>query len=257
MNNNMIIFLHFHKAAGTSIIHMLKREKKFFNPNKNGNPCIWLNKITTQTINYWNNNKKKIMNWIANQKKRHVDVLCLEWNFFNPNNIIFKNITYITSIREPLSRFFSCFNFEKSRKIGNNINLCPNIFQKIDFYEDRFLVTYNKDNYYTRMLCGLGDNIYIKIDENHLKYAKSVLDKFSVIIIVENKNSFELLRKINLHNRTIVYNHIKSYKEDLYTKYKNFSENFKKANKIDYELYEYAKILSDNMLNELSNSISV
>ena len=78
----MIIFLHFHKAAGSTIVQILKRKKKFFEPNKNGNPAYKISYNKSATIDYWSCNKKEIDIWINKQRNIGIEVMCLEWNFF-------------------------------------------------------------------------------------------------------------------------------------------------------------------------------
>ena len=55
----MIIFLHFHKAAGSTIVQILKRKKRFFKPNKNGNPAYQISYNKSATIDYWSPNKNE------------------------------------------------------------------------------------------------------------------------------------------------------------------------------------------------------
>ena len=98
----MIILLHFHKAAGSTIVEMLKRNKKFFEPNKNGNPAYQISYNKSATIDYWSREKKDIEIWINKQRYNGVEVMCLEWNFFNPHNFISDNINYIVCFRDPL-----------------------------------------------------------------------------------------------------------------------------------------------------------
>tara|TARA_Y100001958_G_C21154617_1_gene489935 strand:- start:403 stop:1125 length:723 start_codon:yes stop_codon:yes gene_type:complete len=240
----MIIFLHFHKAAGSTIVQILKRKKKFFEPNKNGNPAYKISYNKSVTIDYWSRNKEDINVWINKQRCIGVEVMCLEWNFFNPHNFISDNISYIVCFRDPLKRFYSCLNFESIRKTKSYLS--PFEFQKMVFRDEGFIVSYNKDNYYTRMLCGLGNKPYLKIEESHLDYAKKVLDRFKIILILENKKSFRLLSKIGIRNINIPRTMTTKYyikKHDL------FDKDFIKRNKFDYELYNYAVKLSNEQMS--------
>ena len=241
----MIIFLHFHKAAGSSIITVLKREKKFFSPNKNGNPIYYpRNSKSPITLVYWNKNRDITDKWIKTQEKLGVQVLCLEWNFFNPHNIILDNIEYVICFRDPLKRFYSCLNYESIRQLRRRVT--PNQFQLVTIKDQNFIVTYNNNNYYTRMLCGLGESINLKMTEKHLEYAKKVLENFKVIIILENKKSYKLLQNIGIKNTSIPNNDKKTRyyikKDDIFDK--QFIEN----NKLDYNLYNYAIELSNKQL---------
>ena len=118
------------------------------------------------------------------------------------------------------------------------------IFWKTKDNVKKFKLNYNKYNYYVKLLNGLGDNPDIEINESHLDNAKNILSKFNTILILEDKNSFNLLNKYNIVYDNTKKNVCHEYNTNLiFPSY----EEFKKENYYDYKLYEYAKELSENM----------
>ena len=240
---NIILFLHFHKAGGTSVVDMFDNYNKHI-PNANGNP-----RYNGDVIDFWNY-KKKLFNifkkYLINKK---VNFIALEWNFFKfYNKINYDNLELITCIREPYERYISNLNFFFNT---NQMELTDSkIFNKfciIYNHSDnlRFKVNYNKYNYYVKMLNGFGDNWDIKVNRDHLEIAKNNLKKFNIIIILENKKSFKLLKKYGINE----VKHSNKTKKKLINNLK--LDEFKKKNLYDYELYDFAIKLSNKQLQNL------
>ena len=239
MNNDKIIFfMHFHKSGGTTINYLFNKYNKH-KPNSNGNP--WC-KSNTEIIKFWNYNKdefNKFKNYLLSQK---VNFVGFEWNFFKfYNEINLTNIELIVCMREPHKRYISDMLVNNS----NNMHAFNNktIWWRRKRSVQRFKVNYNKYNYYTKMLNGFGDQPDIEINETHLDIAKNNLFRFSTIIILEDKDTFQLLEKYNIYNTEHKNKNNNNNKNILFN-----LEEFKKYNTYDYELYNYAINLSHSKL---------
>jgi hypothetical protein len=229
-NNNPILFMHFHKAGGTTINSMANKMKKF-TQNKNGNPYM-----NNELIRFWEYKNTEFENFKKYIKTNQIEFLCMEWGHFKYfNDINTSDITLITCFRDPYERYISNINYDKSNNsqkyTSNNIKY------------DGVYVNFNKMNYYVRMLCGLYDELDVEMTEEHLEKAKRVLDRYDAILILENPDSFKLIEKYKFNNVS------KKNK----TSSKNYNigitkNEFVNQNKLDYELYNYAKYLSDNQL---------
>ena len=236
--NSIILFLHFHKCAGTTINYLFNDFNKY-PQNKNGNPFTIKNEI----IQYWNYNSLDFENFKNSLIERNIQFISLEWNFFkNYDSINLSNIDLITVLREPYNRYISnmlhykCYNMK--------------IFEKKKIkHRNNFLLNYNKFNYYTKMLSGLGNDLDTKITMKHFYDAKKNLEKISTIIILEIPETFNLLKKYNINN--IVKKNITNKKN---LKKLIIDQNFFiEQNRFDYLLYNYAIKLSKKQLNNIEN----
>ena len=101
--NPIILFLHFHKCAGTSVNSAFNNFKKY--PlNRNGNPY----KTKDEILQFWNYNSLDFENFKKTLIENNIEFIALEWNFFkNYNAINFSNIELITVMRDPYERYVS------------------------------------------------------------------------------------------------------------------------------------------------------
>ena len=241
-NKPIIFYLHFHKCGGTTINSLFKKYNKH-KPNTNGNTwCKSNNKI----IKFWNYKKNEFNAFKKKLNSQNIKFVAFEWNYFKYyNSIDLKNIELVVCIREPYKRYIS------NMKMDNSYNMTSynkqNLIWRRNRTNQRFNVNYNKYNYYVKMLNGFGDQPDIEINRTHLEIAKKNLEKFSTILILENKNTFKLLEKYNIYNITHNNQGSQSNKKIV----SNF-EKFKKNNKYDYELYDYAIELSRKKLDRLN-----
>lgn len=232
-----VIFLHFHKAGGTTINSFFKKYNKW-KPNRNGNP-LWLDK---KYVNFWDYNREEFNIFKNILLECNIEFIAFEWNYFKfYKEIDYSNIELITCIREPYKRFISnmCVDKYNDSYKYNNATISE---------RRRGVVNYNKYNYYTKMLNGFGNRPNIQINDEHLEIAKKNLSKFSIILILEDKNTFKLLQKYKK-----ICTHKIHKNKNKNKKIRNVIDinDFKKKNKYDYELYEYAKKLSYIQLKNL------
>lgn len=240
--NPIILFLHFHKCAGTSVNSAFNNFKKY--PlNKNGNPY----KTKDEILQFWNYNSLDFENFKKALIENNIEFIALEWNFFkNYNAINFSNIELITVMRDPYERYVS--NMLHELKFDKCYDM--QIFEKKKIkHPNKFFLNYNKFNYYTKILSGLGNDLDTKITTQHFNDAKKNLEKLSTIIILEIPETFDLLKKYNIYN---IKQQNKSNTEDKnkLIMNKNF---FIEQNKFDYLLYNHAVKLSKIQLSNMQN----
>jgi len=238
MNDGKIIFfLHFHKSGGTTINDLFNKYKKH-EPNTNGNPWSKSNK---EIIKFWNYDKdefNKFKYYLLSQK---INFVSFEWNYFKfYDEIDLTNIELIVCIRDPYKRYISnmmIYNMQNMHDFNNKT-----IWWRRERSNQEFTVNFNKYNYYTKMLNGFGEQPNIEINQTHLEIAKNNLLKFSTIVILEDKDTFQLLEKYNIY--TVEHKNKNNNKNNILFDL----EEFKKYNMYDYELYNYAIHLSRSQL---------
>ena len=237
-NIKKILFMHFHKSYGTSLITTFSKKYKLCSKNMNGNP--WIENSEIILFNEINNNQL-----ISFYNSIHYNFLCLEWNFFKSFNQLHLNLfNIITIIRDPLERYISTYkqhickygkdkvniwDFNKRNYtnffIGGKMQKCLN--------QKSFPIIINKFNYYTKMLNGFGNIHNYKIDNSHYKKAISILKTFDVktdIEIKQGKYNYDYFG-IDKIIKTNVNNNKKSLIDD------KFKDYFIKNNLYDYKIY--------------------
>jgi len=234
-----VLFLHFHKAGGTTINDLFNGYKKF--PiNKNGNP--YLDKDTI--IHFWNFNKHQFNLFKKMVSEIGVKFIAMEWNFFK-HDVDLSGFKLITCLRDPYDRFISNLNFDGRTDAFEyqKENIICNDFENINY---KFYHNYNKNNYYVKLLNGYGDRPDIIIDEKHLVKAMMILKKFNDIIILEKPKTWNKLKKYG-----IIYKKQDKKNQAINEKIDGgmTKEKFRELNEFDYRLYDYACMLSTSKKN--------
>lgn len=258
----MYVFLHFHKAAGISVLTFLNQQGlKFHKQHYSANP--W-NKHKTKPIVFWNFPKKKLQKWSQKLETKHrTGVIACEWNFIPEQNML-PTHKYITCLRDPFKRYLSNFVverfltgptreaqkiFRQGKTTSKSLQIFLNEFPKLNLKRTKrnmsFKLSYNKPNYYVRMLNNLGESPNVQMTEEHLEKAKEILKKFEIILIIDYPPSFQQLKKHFNSTKIPHANSMKWKKPTLSQIPESIISEFKKRNHLDYQLYEYAKQLID------------
>ena len=244
----MIIFVHLHKCGGTTINHILKENKKKHPKSRNGNP--W---DKNGIIPYWNFNKLEFSNFINNCYKKGTEYICLEWNYFiNYTTLDLSKLKQIIIFRDPYSRYISILKHDEYEHQNYDYDSFKNVdivWERPQLTNQKFNINNNKDNYYVLLLNGLGNKHNIKVKKKHLTIAKERLNTFDTIIILENKDSFNLLKKYGIND----INNTKSNVSKILNEYNVDKMEFEKNNTFDRKLYNYAIKLSNNQLTNNTN----
>eukprot|EP00957_Ditylum_brightwellii_P082462 6269743-Ditylum_brightwellii.AAC.2 len=212
--------------------------------------------------------------------QRGLDIVNLEYNFLLPEDYfkVQSELWTVTMLCNPWDRFQSTYKKELSRRCRKCEDVkCTNLTETC--YEENNMEMWmyhgtgiqSKEqrrrwggilspNYYTRMLNGLGDVHDAELTQSHLDTAKKVLGTFDHVLILEMPDASKI-EKLNaflgddINDRKLKgrvgfpsqSNNI--LKEDpMYRTIRNKIDKhkglFEEQNKLDIELYAYAKELS-------------
>ena len=264
----LIIYLHFHKAGGTSIVNAAKRTQNLFDPNGNGNPKF--ERGLNGTIKFWTYSEPKLIDFVSQcLHQNKATFIATENHWFLNTSIINKEfkrqnrIELVTQIRNPFARFVSNYFFDvKYHAIGEpqrikNISLIQRLRRyhscgegsEYDVQCSVHWQAVNDWNMYVRVLTNQFDRNY-NVTEQDLEIAKGELDKFDLVTVLEMPNLGDLWKEkygmnIRHSNGNKKYNQIyaaeRDKDEDFDEKFKKFEQEFKRWNHFDYLLYEYAR----------------
>lgn len=239
--DNVILFLHLPKCAGTTFQRIISNQKRY-SPDF----CI--------------QRGGEIVDLPAGEENR-LEVLYGHMLFGVHNKLPQKNVTYITFLRNPVARVISFFYYLQSE---NNVGIevrdwfrTMTLFdyvsdEKFNCSEDLFPESWTiaTDNAQTRILAGTM--------EADLDTAKNNLKKyFSIVGITERfEESLRIVEK-NLGWEINSYENanVTPYKPPLEDIPDNIIEIIKLKNEKDTALYQFANQLLDEQLNQYKNKI--
>jgi len=276
----MTVFVHMRKCGGTSIVHALRAGDKVKFPALHRNGNAWVpeegQQAVFRAVRYWNFDKAETTKWLNSLVQEGANGFACEWGvpaaLFDVGCQIETPIDFFTCLRDPYRRFISEFEFHDAfytevpnltapgsdlspllaREQRDSVKASDWVQRTLYWKRDRcipFLVSINKPNYFVRMLCGLSDSPDAVLDESHLAQAKSMLDLFSDVIILEDNSTHAVIRKYG-HNQDSLPRVLGKGSADAKLQRKDKTlvdiseEQFKALNALDYELYQYAKTLS-------------
>ena len=129
-SKTLLVFLHFHKAGGTSIVNAARKRHNLFEPNNNGNPKQY-ERNKKSKIPFWTYSGEKLVNFIARcLNENGATFIAAENSWFQNVSIIneeFKRqnrIELVTQFRNPFARFVSNYFFDlKTRRIREPVKV--------------------------------------------------------------------------------------------------------------------------------------
>jgi hypothetical protein len=228
-NSNQVLFLHFHKAGGTSICRYFKDSDTWRVPEKF---CICNEKVTDHAFFAHTRKVIRMRNLDKLFEKSQADICMLEKKWLRPSYFfqirqIFVG-SFVTSLRLPWDRFRS--NYEKDYSIcsdqytrNNKLKrMSIKTFSKLnprDCLKSYYLRTNtNRPNFYVRMLNGLsieqyafdgsGDGGLNIMTEQHLEQAKEVLLAFDVVLFLEESPESRNLKLQKLTGKQVVHSEV-------------------------------------------------
>ena len=207
----IIYFMHMHNTAGTAMCRIAVAQSKnknlksrvISNPRQNCNVFL---KLPMQVEGaFFGHATPCCGETIEQQEKfaKNSKFTFVANEMYLPNELDYKNYDFITILRDPWDRYKSHFAHDFSAQ-----------FHQMKWYKEKFgrekamstvfvaknftdWVSSQRDNYFTRKICG-EDCMEVprgKLNSSHLEKAKSRLDKFSAVMILENLNqSLDILR---------------------------------------------------------------
>ena len=182
----MIIYLHMHKCAGTSVVSAAQASGlRLPSVHRNGN----LMDADDNPIKYRQVPHEDFPALIQRQIDEQVDFMAMEWDFPRWEQFdALPPLRFFTSLRDPLARAISNFRMDK-------------VAGWID-RETRFAdyingdALYCSDNYYVKILCQLWPKD--TATEDNLAYALAVLARFEGVIVVEQGNMADVLARFGI-----------------------------------------------------------
>jgi hypothetical protein len=182
----MIIYLHMHKCAGTSVVRAAQASGlRLPAIHRNGN----LQDQDDKPIKYRGVAREDFVALIRQQIDQPTDFMAMEWDF--PRWEMFDGLAplrFFTSLRDPLTRAISNFRMDKvAGWIDRDVAFG-------DYINGDAL--YCSDNYYVKILCQRWPkDTATRAD---LDYAMAVLARFEAVIVVEQGNMRDVLARFGI-----------------------------------------------------------
>ena len=268
-DTKLIVFLHFHKAGGSSIVNAANWTQNLFRPNRNGNPRRrnYVHNTTRKKYKFWTFDEHELTQFFSLCLHQNgATFIAMENDYFRESQLIddaFKQrnrIELVTQIRDPFTRFNSNYFFDirlgvysepKALSLGN-VSLadrlrayheCTRCFRKKGNFHGM-----NDWNMYVRVLSNQYDRNR-NVTEQDLETAKKELDKFDLVTVLEETQGAVLWqRKYNIiiegHNAKINKKHNASR---IAQEIGDFKQEYQRLNRFDYALYKYAVQISNRM----------
>jgi hypothetical protein len=169
----LIWFMHFHKCAGTSIVHLFKKNGyKLYENNANGNPLD----ENSDVIELWKYDQLELSSFIDRCHGSGVGFVATEWGVPDIDFLSSReDIVLVTVLRDPYARFVSNFRFDVKNGFTDSTDF--------NSYLNNGDGLYTADNYYTRMLSskGCGESL----SSSDLDTSVAMLKKFDHVATVE------------------------------------------------------------------------
>jgi len=249
-----LVFLHFSKTGGTSVVGAMESggrmtwpfssQAKPFDSQTGGFLPIW-----TYSADQWRAFWRR--SW------RHgVDLVELEWDFFADFREKSAAVPsdWVTVLRDPYARFVSSFwffrrsfgNFDHSTQDGWEYmattpgSHVPQQYRLpgIRTVLSSFPVSHNEPNYYVKVLNGLGTTWGAEVGPVHLEHAKAVLRSFTTVAILEDRAS---MARLEARYGIVLGHENKNIRpRDRTDEEVMAREDFERLNALDMELYRYA-----------------
>jgi len=165
-----VLFLHFHKAAGSSIVNYFDEKGLISVPNRNGNPL----NPTGSLYKLWEMDDAALSLVLDELDRAGNYFVAVEWGI--PNLKLFRDKGYkvVTVIREPKERLISNYRFDIRYFIKNT---------PFDIYIDSPQIAYQRPDYYSYMIkLYLGKSLSSKMANIEIE---EFLKNFDEIIVLE------------------------------------------------------------------------
>jgi len=184
----MIVFFHFHKAAGSTIVQSAEMMGlRFARSHANGHPLD----SSGQPVTFAGKDFGWLQGFFAALADDGVQFISIEW-WFPPVEMMLKihGLTMCTVLRDPFNRAVSNFKMDLQQSyLGNRA-------YGMQSYLD-FSAPHRSHDYYTREICGAYDRS-TTITGEHLHYALNFLNCMKAVGCVEKFNLTEEFARIGL-----------------------------------------------------------
>ena len=247
-NHQLILFLHFHRSGGTSIVQMFSRAGRVLHdPHVNGNP--WLGD-RSGLVEFWRFDRRQFTGWIDEITSQGVEFIACEWDFLRRENRCPRDgLALVTCLRDPFERLVSDYVSKGGDRLWGDIRRWydtePLLWKRASSTRS-FPLSHNLPNHYVRMLNGLGTAPEAGLDHDSLKEARRSLNLFEAVLVLEMPESFGLLGRYGVSGPVLKLNG-RSRRTLIIPK--GFKEEFVRQNALDYELYNYAREICHGALD--------
>jgi len=184
-----VLYLHFHKAAGTSMCYHLSDNAKLRTPSPQVDNCncYWLIPLLLDVSVQAHFIEEEM-------RRRSLDMCGLEVADLPPPAHVARVLgnwtgNTATMLRDPWRRFRSNFIWDQARHKNGSVKemTVEEYARKANSGEDEDMWgAYSKPNYYVRMLNGLGFDPSVELTEQHLAAAIAVLRAFDYVFVLEH-----------------------------------------------------------------------
>jgi hypothetical protein len=241
--DEFVFFVHTHKCAGTSVIHLFGEDESFRacdNWQRNGAMPQYFQDL--KPIESYDDldaayGKESIARAVAGFKRSGINFVATEWVVPKEENLPFGDeMFYFTILRDPFARFLSNYHFDAQR--GYRRVPSP--------YQFRDASMFRRYNYYTRFFGSRLNKDTAPVTERDFERALSLLERFNAVIILEQPETFELLRPLGVDLSKLRRKNVSNRADGDYPA--GFKEYFIENAKWDYMLYEEAKKITSRRL---------
>lgn len=246
----LIWFQHFHKAAGTTIVNLARKNgERLYSGNINGSPVDQYG----NSLPVWSMNGTRLSDFVDHCQEQGCTFVGPEWGVGDLETLSRDpRVVTVTCVREPYERFVSNYIFDFRLGYTSSKDIEQYVGSKRSF--SRF-------NYYTHMLARIGEDDST-ISSRDFLAAKQALEKFDYVGIVGAKNWLrELCSFMNWRPRAIQANKRRNVltqslrhlvrgrprvaKRTLDSARlvidEGFRERFERSNEFDYEIYRLSQ----------------
>ena len=156
----MIGFLHFHKAAGTSVVNAaIASGLRLPDGHANGHPLS----ETGGMLTFCDKTAEQVGAILDDFEFQGIECFAMEWDFVHQSALAaLRKTRLVTVLRDPLARAISNFRMDVVNHWCGD--MCFGLATYLDQSE-----TFRSNNYYTRLLCSLAPSVAVTVD--HVQYA--------------------------------------------------------------------------------------
>jgi len=225
-HDRLVVFLHFHKSGGSSIIKYLTKQLGMIgtasipqpwslNGTKMKGKDLILkrgsdNGLRIRSIHPGISRAGNPEFWKSSFYRQGIDFVSLEYNFVTPEQFM-NSLSHVartfTIIRDPWSRYLStyerelvllCQRKQKERLISPSTRACYGNNTLKDWFGN--VVSPRKGrwggilqfNFYVRFLNGINDQPKVNVTTEHLEIAKKILAGFDLVMLLEYPDELKL-----------------------------------------------------------------
>lgn len=245
----MILFLHIHKAAGSSIARLFS---SVYRPP----PGHFYNAQLTSVLNprkivdwVWGKSDAEIVREARSMISRGIEFVSLEWTFPRPSALAALKkelgVVILLGIRDPYRRAVSDYKFTYKSFVKRgilNTKTWPSFGRFVGGQWHR--ITSAKPNYLVHMMSGQDEDVVRPLGKPELELAKRAIDLCDHIIVVERPDTHTaaLAAFERIHETALPRHNVNKKDHGDQSKCAVTGDNrftFEYANRLDRELYGY------------------